>query len=73
MKYIAIIPNYWGKADTREAAIRNARKAGASITRRTPLAVYEVEDDEASVDPISGGIYAKRGTRVERIEGRNLK
>lgn len=64
MKYIAIIPNYWGRGDTIEAAQQQVRKEGGRITKRTKLKVYRVSDDGAYVSGM-GAICALKGSECE--------
>ena len=72
MVYVAIIRNYWGRGSTRDAALANIRKAGGRVNKRTPLVVYLTDDDDAGVDPISGGLQIERGKLWEMLERVNM-
>jgi len=69
MPYIAIIPNYWGKHNIAQEALRLAKAAaGARKGEKIPYAIYEVEDDAAYCNEIDGAIMHRRGTKVALFE-----
>lgn len=56
---------YYGAGSTVEEAKANLRKAGGSLRG---VKILQVDDPDASVDPVNGGIYHKRGTTVEEMK-----
>jgi hypothetical protein len=57
-KFVVIGPNYWGSGPTEHDALRELRRAGASIG--IPFHMYEVEG-EFEISPIDGAIWVEQG------------
>lgn len=71
--FIAIVTNYWGRGETKEAAIKAASRAGfGRITKKTQMVVYRTEDPEPEADCIDGSLRVRFGTAWETVERRNL-
>jgi hypothetical protein len=68
MKFICVVPNYWGAGSTPDEAKHNAKRAGASSLKIR--SVFLVEDDDAYVESIRGDVCYKRGTECRLIEER---
>lgn len=71
LTYLFIVPNYWGKGDSVEAAKKAARKAGASSFKTYVL--YTCTDPDVYCDDFMGDIHCAKGavlTLVEHRKGR---
>lgn len=56
LTFVALIPNYWGKATTPEKALANAQKEAGS-KRNTPVMIYVTNDPDCYVDDFGSFCY----------------
>jgi hypothetical protein len=69
MKYIIVIPNYWGTGSTLAEAKKNCERTSCKrILKRTPRIFAMTDDEGAYVDEVDGTIYHKKGALFEVIE-----
>ena len=68
LTFVAVIPNYWGKADTQEKALQIAHKESGSW-RKTKRVIYVTNDPDCYCDDIDGGLcyHATPGIWVVKI------
>ena len=71
MKFICIVPHYWGIGDTIAEAKKNCRKAGGRLNG--PRTIVVTEANTAYVHEEDVSVVYPRGTEMRIIEQRGQK
>lgn len=66
MKFICVVPHYWGTGATPAEAKQNCKRAGGRLNG--PRMVFAAEDDEAYVHEVDGSVIFRKGTECRLIE-----